>query len=142
MGNGWYTKDVWVNERTGERIEATRTLKRVARDDFEITYLAYLIDVFDKLGGKKYAVFKYIIQNKSFDNILLITNRELATAVGVSTSTVVETLKMLKDAGLINTRTGAIILNPKLLVRGTKEKELYLIQKFEAFDKPVVQEDK
>lgn len=137
MNDDKYTKDVWVNRRTGEEITAAKVLKRIARDDFEITYIAYLMDIFDKLGGKKYAILKYIIRNKTLDNTLIITNRELAKAVGVSTYTVVETLRMLKDAGLINTRTGAIILNPKIVMKGSKEKELYLIQKFESFDKPI-----
>lgn len=137
MNDDKYTKDVWVNRRTGEEITAAKVLKRIARDDFEITYIAYLMDIFNKLGGKKYAILKYIIRNKTLDNTLIITNRELAKAVGVSTYTVVETLRMLKDAGLINTRTGAIILNPKIVMKGSKEKELYLIQKFESFDKPI-----
>ena len=137
MNDDKYTKDVWVNRRTGEEITAAKVLKRIARDDFQITYIAYLMDIFDKLGGKKYAILKYIIRNKTLDNTLIITNRELAKAVGVSTYTVVETLRMLKDAGLINTRTGAIILNPKIVMKGSKEKELYLIQKFESFDKPI-----
>ena len=137
MNDDKYTKDVWVNRRTGEEITAAKVLKRIARDDFEITYIAYLMDIFDKLGGKKYAILKYIIRNKTLDNTLIITNRELAKAVGVSTYTVVETLRMLKDAGLINTRTGAIILNPRIVMKGSKEKELYLIQKFESFDKPI-----
>ena len=137
MNDDKYTKDVWVNRRTGEEITAAKVLKRIARDDFEITYIAYLMDIFDKSGGKKYAILKYIIRNKTLDNTLIITNRELAKAVGVSTYTVVETLRMLKDAGLINTRTGAIILNPKIVMKGSKEKELYLIQKFESFDKPI-----
>lgn len=135
--NDNFSKDVWINKRTGEEIEAAKILKRVARDDFEITYIAYLMDIFDKLGGRKYSVLKYIIKNKSLDNTLIITNRELANAVGVSIYTVVEALKMLRDAGLINTRTGAIILNPKIAMKGSKAKELYLIQKFEAFDKPI-----
>ena len=52
MEDDRYTKDVWVNRRTGEEITAAKVLKRLARDDFEITYIAYLMDVFDKLGGK------------------------------------------------------------------------------------------
>ena len=52
MNDDKYTKDVWVNRRTGEEITAAKVLKRIARDDFEITYIAYLMDIFDKLGGK------------------------------------------------------------------------------------------
>ena len=44
---------------TGEPIIADEVVKKVNRNGFEITYLTYLVDLFDKLGGKKYTVFKY-----------------------------------------------------------------------------------
>ena len=95
--------------------------------------MAYFIDLFDKLGGKKYVVFKYIIENKSADNTLIITVRELAQKTGTSTRTVQDTLKLLREAGLIKCRTGAIMLVPKLAHRGSDRREAYLMQKFEVF---------
>ena len=108
-------------------------VKKVPRAGFEITYLSYFFDLFDQLAGKKYAVLKYILQHKSAENTLIITNRELAKKCSVSTKTVVDTLKLLRDAGLIQTRTGAIMLNPKLAHRGSDQKEKYLLQKFVEF---------
>ena len=37
---------------TGEPIIADEVVKKVNRNGFEITYLTYLVDLFDKLGGK------------------------------------------------------------------------------------------
>lgn len=127
-------RDIWVNQRTGEIIEADQVIRKVQRKGFEITYLSYFIDLFDKLGGKKYVVFKYILTNKNSDNALIITNRELAKACGVGINTVTDTLKLLKSAGLITQKTGAIMLHPKLAHKGKKERELYLLQKFVTFD--------
>ena len=118
----------------GEPIEAEQIVKKVPRNGFEITYLAYFCDLFDKLGGRKYTVFKYIIEHKNSDNQLIITIRELAEKTNTSTKTVNDTIKLLKEAGLISTRTGAIMLFPKLAHRGNDRKEAYLMQKFEAFE--------
>lgn len=116
-------------------IQTDDVVRKVQRTGFEITYLTYLFDVFDKLGGKKYQVLKYIMDHKSSDtNALIITNRELAAKSKVSLQTVTEALKILREAHLIETRTGAIMLNPKLAHRGNSGKEKYLLQKFEAFD--------
>lgn len=115
-------------------IETDDVMKRVNRNGFQITYLSYFFDLFDQLAGKKYAVVKYILQNKSNENTLIITNRELAQKCNVGINTVTDTLKLLKNAGLIETRTGAIMLNPKLAHRGGNEKELYLLQKFTTFN--------
>lgn len=115
-------------------IETDDVARKVQRNGFEITYLSYVFDLFDKLGGKKYNVVRYIMQHKSTDNTLIITMRELAEKSGVSYRTAVEAVRILKDAQLVQTRTGAIMLNPKLAHRGDKGKEAYLLQKFSVFD--------
>lgn len=131
---------VRINEETGEiqiigdTIECDQVLKKVERQGFEITYLSYFFDLFDKLGGQKYKVLKYIIEHKNAENQLIITNRELAKKCEVGINTVTETLKLLREANLIRTRHGSIMLVPKLAHRGSSKKELYLMQKFESFD--------
>ena len=126
-------RDIWINQRTGEKIEAEQIIKKVPRNGFEITYLAYFIDLFDKLGGKKYVVFKYILEHKNSENQLIITNRELAEKCKVGINTVTDTLKLLKKANLITQRTGAIMLHPQLAHRGNDKKEAYLLHKFVEF---------
>lgn len=121
----------------GDPFVADASLTKVDRNGFEITYLAYLFDVFDQLGGQKYKVFKYIVENKSSDNTLIITNRELADRCGVALSTVQEALKLLKEKKLIATRTGAIMLLPKIAHRGKAGREKYLMHKFQEFDNGV-----
>lgn len=118
-------------------VEVDEVLTKTDRNGFEITYLTYLFDLFDKLGGKKYTVLKYIMSNKNADNQLIITTKELALKTGVSKVTVIEALKLLKEANLIETRTGAIMLNPKLSHRGSFEKEKYLLHKFVTFEEDI-----
>lgn len=118
----------------GEPILADEVITTVKRSGFEITYLAYFCDLFEQLGGRKYQVFKYIIENKNHDNQLIITNRELAEKTGTSTKTVSETLKLLRKKNLISTRVGSIMLLPKIAHRGNDRKEAYLMRKFESFN--------
>ena len=117
----------------GEPVLADASITKCDRNGFEITYLAYLFDVFDQLGGQKYKVFKYIVEHKSTDNTLIITNRELAEKCGVSTQTVYECIKLLKEKGLIATRTGAIMVLPKIAHRGKAGREQFLMHKFVEF---------
>lgn len=123
----------YVPKEGEDVIETDDIVKKVPRVGFEITYLSYFFDLFDQLAGKKYAVVKFILQHKSSDNTLIITNRELAKKCSVGINTVTDTLKLLRDAGLIQTRTGAIMLNPKLASRGSDKREKYLLQKFVEF---------
>ena len=127
-------RDIWINQRTGEVIEADQVIKKVPRNGFEITYLSYFFELFEQLGGQKYKVFKYIMNNKNADNQLIITTRELAKKTNTSLPTVSATLKLLKDAKLIQQRTGSIMLHPRIAHRGSDRKEAYLLQKFVAFE--------
>ncbi|MBO5421437.1 MAG: replication/maintenance protein RepL [Oscillospiraceae bacterium] len=120
-------------ELVGDPFVADASLTKVDRNGFEITYLAYLFDVFDQLGGQKYKVFKYIVEHKSSDNTLIITNRELAQKCDVSTKTVSDALRLLREKKLIATRTGAIMVLPKIAHRGKKGREQFLMHKFEEF---------
>ncbi len=123
--------------KPGENVIKTDdVVKKVQRNGFEITYLSYFFDLFDQLAGKKYQVLKYILANKNSDNQLIITNRELAKKSKTSLQTVTDTLKLLKSASLIETRTGAIMLNPRLAHRGSDKRERFLLQKFTEFPEP------
>ena len=136
---GYVQIDLQALHETGEvkiisePIVADASITKCDRNGFEITYLAYLFDVFDQLGGQKYKVFKYIVEQKSADNTLIITNRELAKKCEVTVDTVSRTLKLLKEKGLIATRTGAIMVLPKIAHRGKAGREQFLMHKFQEF---------
>ena len=126
--------DEWINKRTGEVIQANQIIKKTTRNGFMITYLSALINLIDKLGNKKMEVVKYILEHMDKStNTLIITTRELSLKSKVSIKTVVETLKILDDANIIVRKTGAIMIHPELIHRGTSQKEKFLLARFEEF---------
>ena len=127
-------QDVWINERTGEKIVANQIIKKTPRSGFMITYLSAMINLMDKLGNKKMQVVKYILEHMDKStNTLIITTTELSIKSKVSRQVVSDTLKILEEANLIKRRTGAIMLHSNLVHRGNEEKEKYLLAKFEEF---------
>lgn len=126
--------DEWVNQRTGEVITANQIVKKTDRNGFMITYLTSIINLIETLGNRKMQVVKYILENMDKStNTLVITNRELAQNAKVSLDTVSKTVTILKKAKILTTRTGAIMINPELVHRGSKSKEQYLLTKFQEF---------
>ena len=126
--------DEWVNTRTGEVIHANQIIKKTDRNGFMITYLSAIINLIESLGNRKMQVVKYILENMDKStNTLIITNRELAEKSGTSLDTVTKTIKVLKAAKIINTRTGAIMITPELVHRGKKSKEQFLLTRFQEF---------
>lgn len=129
----------YIDEATGERVSAQTIVKRLDRNGFEITYLAYLFELFDILGNKKMKVFSYILKHKNADNQLIITTRELAKKVEVSLKTAHDTLKILEEKGLIRCRIGSLMVIPKIAHRGNKNREQNLMIKFREFEQTETQ---
>jgi len=75
------------------------------------------------IGSKKAIVIDTIVnQIKTTDNTCITTVGKLAENSKVSNKTVVETLKELENGGLIARKTGAIMVNPRLLCYGKEPK--------------------
>lgn len=128
-------QSVWVNKETGEERIVDEFERPVGRKEhFMITYLAEIIDLMETLGNKKMQVVKYILANMSkYDNTLIITTRELAEKSGVSHNTVLETLKQLSDAGIIQRRVGSIMISPKLMNNKKASGEATMMVKYKEF---------
>ena len=127
--------DQWVNTRTGEIITANQIVKKTSRNGFSITYLSAIINLMEVLGNKKMQVVKYILSNMDKStNTLLTTTRELSEKSNVSRRLVIDTLKILESAQIINRRTGAIMIHPNLIHKGNEEKHKFLLTKFEEFN--------
>ena len=135
--------DTWVNQRTGEVLETTEILKPISRQGFMITYLAEIIRLIDTLGNRKMMVVKYILENMDkSSNTMFCTTRELAEKTKTSTQTVTNTLKVLEEAQIIQRRLGGLMVNPKLIHRGSNNKEKALLTRFYDFtDEQPEQED-
>lgn len=119
---------------TGEIFEADDLIKKTPRNGFMITYLTAIIQLIDTLGNKKMQVVKYILANMDRStNSLIITTQELADKSKVSKKTVIETLKTLEQAQIVNRRTGAIMIHPSLVHQGKDSKEKYLLARFKDF---------
>lgn len=126
--------DIWVNQRTGEVIETTEIMKPISRQGFMITYLTEIIKLIDELGNKKMQIVKYILENMDkSSNSMFCTVRELSEWTKTSKQTVQDTLKILERAGIIQRRTGGLMVNPKLIHRGSNTKEKALLTRFYEF---------
>lgn len=128
-------KEVWVNQTTGEIREVDAFERETGRkESFMITYLGEIINMIETLGNKKMQVVKYILANMcKTNNTLIITTRELAEKCNVSLQTATDTLKLLENANIIERRTGAIMVSPKLMNNWRGGKEATMMIKYHEF---------
>lgn len=126
----------------GEPIDVAEQEQIIPRGGFEIAYMSALFDIFDKLGGKKYLVLQYILKNKDGMNCINITNTELAKKIKCSRQIVIDTMKILTDAGLIVRKGTVIRLSARAFVKGDAVKEAYIMRKFKEEQKLNEEEEK
>ena len=115
----------------GDQIIATMITTRVPKGNFEIVYTADLFEIVEKLGNQKMQVLKYLLENKDGYNQVNASNTELAKAVGCSRPTVIDTLKIMSDAGLVQRKNSVIMISPNLMIKGNRMREAYLMRKYE-----------
>ena len=59
------------------------------------------MEVVEKIGNKKIEVLGYLIDNMDGKNQINVTIAKIVKDTGISNKTIVETLKLLKEANLI-----------------------------------------
>src|SRR5699024_12638691 len=67
------------------------------------------------------------------NNTMIATSREKPKATGTSLQTVITTHKILEEGNIIKRKTGVLMLNPELLMRGDDQKQKYLLREFGNF---------
>lgn len=126
-----------IDSDTGEIIEVDKVYRRQTQGNFVKAYIKGLVMMLDVVGGSKIKVVNYLLENlRLSDNKLLATQREISQEINVSVKTITNTLKILEEGNIIKRRTGVIMLNPQILVRGDDKKHRHMLIEFEEFDRP------
>lgn len=129
-------KETYVNEDTGEILEVDKLYRKQVQGNFVKAYIKGLIMMLDVVGGGKAKVVNYLLDNlRLSDNKLIATTRDIAKQTKTSPTTVTDTLKALENGNVIKRRTGVIMLNPEILIRGDDDKHRHLLIEFEDFDR-------
>ncbi|HCY7351484.1 TPA: replication/maintenance protein RepL [Staphylococcus aureus] len=124
-----------IDEQSGEVIEVDKLYRKQTSGNFHKAYLIQLISMMDMIGNQKFKVVNYILDNIHWsNNTLIATVKEMVKGTGTSKQTVITTLKALEEGNIIKRRTGALMLNPELLMRGDDHKQKYLLLEFGSFE--------
>lgn len=142
-GTVYKGKETFANTETGEVIEVDKLYRTQSSGNFVKAYIVQMVSMLDAIGGKKLKIVNYILDNVHLsNNTLIATTREIAQETNTSLQTVTTTLKVLEEGNIIKRRTGAIMLNPELLMRGDDNKQKYLLIEFGKFNQQTDEKQK
>ncbi len=129
--------ETWCNAETGEVREFAVVDKPYSSDyNFHKIWLEDLAKVLDILGGSKFKVFSHILKIiNPFSNEVGFTHDELAEELSISRTTINEVVKKLIEANFMRkVRVATYKINPKMLVKGTHDKRVGLMLKYDELD--------
>lgn len=122
----------YINKETGE-IEDFQVISIEERDaNFHKIWLGHILNSIDIIGNQKTKLAFWILDNLKSENLLIMTQRQIAKESKVSLQTVSRTLNSLvKSNFLIKINTGAYQINPDMIFKGGKEQRLNVLIQYQ-----------
>lgn len=110
------------------------TIGEAPKGNFGIHRKDWLCNFINVIGGQRGKVGEYLIRKKDGQNKVLATNREIAAQTGVALATTNSILRELRKADCIRCRTAAVMLNPGVAHKGSREREAFLLKLYDNFE--------
>lgn len=128
-----------IVESTGEVVDVQRVIVTTPTDcDFDKIWVAQLALAVELVGGAAVRVLTQLIKSRNCDNLVILSQREIAEAAGVDKATVNRTIKLLIGKRIVvQIRGGVYQLSPGMIWRGTHDKRMRVLVEYEREIAPI-----
>lgn len=131
-------QDVWINQRTGEIIEAQTLTKEVKGDvdvGFEKFWVGHILEAVEEVGNAKMKVLFWLIRNKDQSNMVKASINEIAKKTGVGRATVARLTSALRKANVVRLEYGGRwMLNPAVVFKGGHSRRMNVLIRYRAME--------
>lgn len=136
--------DVWINQRTGEIIEAQTLSKQVSGDvdvGFHKLWIGHILETIDEVGNAKVKVLFWLMRNMDSNNMVKATVRQIAERSEVGEATVKRLMAALRKADVVRLEYGGRwVLNPAVMFKGAHQRRMNVLIRYQAMDKKQAEE--
>lgn len=124
-------KESYINQSTGE-INEMQVIEIEERDaNFHKLWLGHILNSIDLIGNQKTKLAFWVLDNLDSNNLLTMTQRQIADKSGISYQTVSRTLKALIDSNFLQcVNQGVYRVNPDVLFKGGKNARMNVLYKY------------
>ena len=125
---------IYIDAETGEKIHAEQITKRAyGQKQFWKIYLMDFLQVLGVLDSKQVDVFVYILENtEQANNTFIGSQRDIATACGVSLDTVSRIMKKLQENGFVKQIKRSVYqISPNVMLKGSEHKKSLLLNYYD-----------
>jgi DNA-binding transcriptional ArsR family regulator len=131
-------QDVWINQRTGEIIEAQTLTKEVQGDvdiGFHKLWIGHILETIEEVGNAKVKVLFWIMKNMDKSNMVRATVRQIAERSGVGEATVKRLMAALRKADVVRLEYGGRwILNPSVVFKGGHSRRMNVLIRYKSME--------
>jgi len=126
--------ETYINQATGE-ITEMQVISIEERDvNFHKLWLSHILQTIDLIGNQKMRLAFWILDHLNAENMLVMSQRQIAEKTGISLKTVSLTIRALIQADfLIKINNSAYMVNPNILFKGGKNSRLNVLLKYKEF---------
>lgn len=130
-----------VDPETGEAYPMQMNVLEERDFNFHKVWMQHLVNSLDAISNQKLRLAFWIIDNLDKENQLIMTQRAIAEASGMSYQTVNRTLKALCEAPagspafLQKMNSGAYRVNPEVLFKGSHSNRMGICYEYREVDK-------
>ena len=130
--------DLWINQRTGEVIEAQTLSREVIGDvdvGFEKLWVGHILEAVQEVGNAKMQVLFWLIRNKDRNNIVRGSVTEIAEKTGVGRATVARLMAALRRAHVVQLEYGGRwMLNPAVVFKGSHSRRMDVLIRYKSME--------
>ena len=130
--------DVWINQKTGEIIEAQELRKEIKGDvdvGFHKLWIGHILETSDEVGNAKVKVLFWLMRNMDSGNMVKATVRQIAERSGVGEATVKRLMASLRKADVVRLEYGGRwILNPAVAFKGGHGRRMNVLIRYQAME--------
>lgn len=124
-------RETYIKQDTGE-LREMQVIDIEERDaNFHKLWLGHILQSIDLIGNQKTRLAFWILDHLDSNNLLIMTQRQIANKTGIARGTINTTLKALIDSSfLIMRQAGVYQVNPDVLFKGGKNARMNVLLQY------------
>lgn len=126
-------QETYINAATGEfhEMQVVEVSERDAH--FQKLWVGKILEAVDALSTKRMKIVLWLVRESALHrNLIPMTVRQMAEAIGVSTVTLNKTLQLLEEHDIIRRETGRVWMNPDVVYKGGAGGRLEVLTRYNA----------
>lgn len=123
--------ETYVNVNTGELHEMNVVEVEDRDANFMKLWVSSILSAIDELSNQRMKIVFWLVNEAGKSrNVITKTTRELAEEIGVSRTTVVNTLQILESHDILRRKVGVIFMSPDVVYKGTRGGRLEVLTRY------------